>query len=146
MPSHSEGLGIWLSVWRFLLTHCLYKRAAEVLARLRRLTWTFAARIGDKYQIRWTRPNLYPDILRFWFQPHLKGGICFFFLSMLMQGRFRNERFVTLDQLQLWLYIASSNNTDLRHPCKNAAAHAKITAMQFILKRQPISDDQREWS
>ena len=22
MPSHSEGQGIWLSVWRFLLTHC----------------------------------------------------------------------------------------------------------------------------
>ena len=35
MPSHSEGLGNWLSVWRFLLTHCLYKRAAKVLARLR---------------------------------------------------------------------------------------------------------------
>ena len=35
MPSHSEGPGIWLSVWRFLLTHCLYERAANVLARLR---------------------------------------------------------------------------------------------------------------
>ena len=35
MPSHSEGPWIWLSVWRFLLTHCLYERAAEVLARLR---------------------------------------------------------------------------------------------------------------
>ena len=35
MPSHSEGLGIWLSVSRFLLTHCLYERAAKVLARLR---------------------------------------------------------------------------------------------------------------
>ena len=35
MPSHSEGPGIWLSVWRFLLTHCLYERAAKVLARLR---------------------------------------------------------------------------------------------------------------
>ena len=34
MPSRSEGPGIWLSVWRFLLTHCLYERAAEVLARL----------------------------------------------------------------------------------------------------------------
>ena len=34
MPSHSEGPGIWLSVWRFLLTHCLYEQAAEVLARL----------------------------------------------------------------------------------------------------------------
>ena len=35
MPSHSEGPGTWLSVWRFLLIHCLYKRAAKVLARLR---------------------------------------------------------------------------------------------------------------
>ena len=35
MPSHSEGPGIWLSVWRLILTHCLYERAAEVLARLR---------------------------------------------------------------------------------------------------------------
>ena len=35
MPSHSEGPGIWLSVWKFLLTHCLYERAAKVLARLR---------------------------------------------------------------------------------------------------------------
>ena len=35
MPSHSDEPGIWLSVWRFLLTHCLYERAAEVLARLR---------------------------------------------------------------------------------------------------------------
>ena len=34
MPSHSEGPGIWLSVWRFLLAHCLYERAAKVLARL----------------------------------------------------------------------------------------------------------------
>ena len=28
-------------------------------ARMRRLAWTFAARIGDKYQIRLTRPNWY---------------------------------------------------------------------------------------
>ena len=35
MPSHSEGPGIWLSVWRFLMIHCLYERAAKVLARLR---------------------------------------------------------------------------------------------------------------
>ena len=31
----SEGPGIWFSALRFLLTHCLYERAAEVLARLR---------------------------------------------------------------------------------------------------------------
>ena len=33
MPSHSEGPGIWFSVWRFLLIQCLYERAAKVLAR-----------------------------------------------------------------------------------------------------------------
>ena len=35
MPSHSEGPGIWFSVWRFLVIHSLYERAAKVLARLR---------------------------------------------------------------------------------------------------------------
>ena len=56
MSSHSEGPGIWFfTVWRFLLIHCLYERAAKVLASLR-LAWTFAARIGDKYQIRLMRP------------------------------------------------------------------------------------------
>ena len=35
MPSHSEGPGIWLSVWRFPLIHCLYVQAAKVLSRLR---------------------------------------------------------------------------------------------------------------
>ena len=35
MPSHSEGPRIWLSGWKFLLIHCLYERAAKVLARLR---------------------------------------------------------------------------------------------------------------
>ena len=29
------------------------------IARMRRLAWTFAARIGNKYQIRLTRSNLY---------------------------------------------------------------------------------------
>ena len=48
MPSHSVGPGIWLSVWRFLLTHCLYERAAKVLARLRGC---------DKYQSR--GPHIY---------------------------------------------------------------------------------------
>ena len=58
MPSHSEGPGIWFSVWRFLFIHCLYERASEgsgETARMRRLAWTFAARIGNKYQIRLAR-------------------------------------------------------------------------------------------
>ena len=38
LTAHAQpfsGPGIWLSVWRFLLTHCLYERVAKVLARLR---------------------------------------------------------------------------------------------------------------
>ena len=132
MPCHSEGPGIWLSVWRFLLTHgerggsvvecrtperevrgsrptaavlCPWARhftprkywlitqeamapsrhdwkivdwyvklqhnqptswltvvwassgGSGETAQMRRLAWTFAACIGDKYQIRLTRPN-----------------------------------------------------------------------------------------
>ena len=34
-------------------------------ARMRRLAWTFAARIGDKYQIRSTRPNLSSNDLNY---------------------------------------------------------------------------------
>ena len=56
MPSHLEGLGIWLSVWRFLLTHWAGSGGSGETARMRRLAWTFAARIGDNYQIRLTRP------------------------------------------------------------------------------------------
>ena len=40
-------------------------------ARTRRLAWTFAARIGDKYQIRLTRPIWYVDWFS-WSNPHLK--------------------------------------------------------------------------
>ena len=35
-------------------------RGSGETARLRRLAWTFAARIGDKYQIRLTRPGVIP--------------------------------------------------------------------------------------
>ena len=31
-------------------------------ARMRRLAWTFADRIGDKYQIRLARPNCFPNL------------------------------------------------------------------------------------
>ena len=34
-------------------------------AQMRRLAWTFAARIGDKYQIRLTRPNCYFTFITF---------------------------------------------------------------------------------
>ena len=64
MPSHSAGPGIWLSVWRFLLIHCLYERA-----------WTFAARIGDKYQIRLTWSIYVLFIFRAW-EYHVSWVVC----------------------------------------------------------------------
>ena len=39
---------------------------------MRRLAWTFAARIGDKYQIHLTQPNY--------------ALICFIFLFLLVSG------------------------------------------------------------
>ena len=43
-------------------------RGSGETARMRRLIWTFAARIGDKYQIRLTWPNWYnmSHAMRFW--------------------------------------------------------------------------------
>ena len=38
-------------------------------ARMRRLAWTFAARIGDKYQIRLTRPKYFQSFMKSWFLP-----------------------------------------------------------------------------
>ena len=62
MPSHSEGPGIWLSVRRFHLDSLLVWASSEgsgETARMRRLARTFAARIGNKYQIRLTRSIYY---------------------------------------------------------------------------------------
>ena len=61
MPSHSERPVIWLSVWKFLLTHCLYERAAEVLARLRECAGSpepslLAYTISTKFA--WRGPNM----------------------------------------------------------------------------------------
>ena len=44
-------------------------------ARMRRLAWTFAARIGDKYQIRLARPSLCINVHKhFGIRPHPIGG------------------------------------------------------------------------
>ena len=46
-------------------------------ARMRRLPWTFAARICDKYQIRWTRPSWFLAMIisEEWFSSELNS--CF---------------------------------------------------------------------
>ena len=49
LTAHAQpfrGPGIWLSVWRFLLTHCLYERAAEVHKFLVKKTMLFADNPG----------------------------------------------------------------------------------------------------
>ena len=68
MPRHSEGPEIWFSDWRFLLTHCLYERAAKVLARLRGCY---------KYQIRLTRSIIY-NLTTMGASPGMREGSSFF--------------------------------------------------------------------
>ena len=103
MPSHSEGPGIWLSVWRFLLIHCLYEQAVKVLARLRRLAWTFAARIGDKYQICLTRS--------IWLSPH-----CTSIIGLSPCGTLEdcNENIIPLTGKSHFKYIRKGTNFMLR--------------------------------
>ena len=59
MPSHSEGardLAFCLKVPLDSLLVWASSGGSGETARMRRLAWTFAARIGDKYQIRLARP------------------------------------------------------------------------------------------
>ena len=52
-----QGSGV-LSEGSSWFTACMSEQQSSgETARMRRLAWTFAARIGDKYQIRLTRPN-----------------------------------------------------------------------------------------
>ena len=59
-------------------------------ARMRRLAWTFAARIGDKYQIRLTRPN-WIAVKCFWL----------FDVSMLVMRKTHTN----LNWLVLWILV-----------------------------------------
>ena len=54
MPSHSEG-PFYLKVPLDSLLVWASSGGSGETARMRKLAWTFAARIGDKYQIRLTR-------------------------------------------------------------------------------------------
>ena len=60
MPRHSGGtrdLAFCLKVPLDSLLVWASSGGSGETARMRRLAWTFDARIGDKYQIRLTRPN-----------------------------------------------------------------------------------------
>ena len=52
-----QGSGFCLKVPLDSLLVCASSRGSGETARMRRLAWTFAARIGHKYQIRLTQPN-----------------------------------------------------------------------------------------
>ena len=53
----ARDLSFWLKVPLDLLLVWASSGGSGETARLRRLAWTFAARIGNKYQIRLTRPK-----------------------------------------------------------------------------------------
>ena len=60
-------------------------------ARMRRLAWTFAARKGDKYQIRLTRPN--------WCQGVVWARLCQIDSLIDSITMFRGTRFIWLSKL-----------------------------------------------
>ena len=53
----ARDLAFWLKIPPDSLPVWASSVGSGQAARMRRLAWTFAARIGDKYQIRLTRPN-----------------------------------------------------------------------------------------
>ena len=55
----STDLAFCLKVPRDSLLLWASSEGSGETARMRRLAWTFAARMGDKYQIRLTRSNYY---------------------------------------------------------------------------------------
>ena len=70
-------------------------------ARMRRLAWTFAARNGDKYQIRLTRPKLYPYIKDYVENITITGSN-FTDLSKNVFGPCRSESKLVLDSWNTW--------------------------------------------
>ena len=75
-PAIQRGQGSgFLSEGSSWFTACMseQRRSGET-ARMRRLAWTFTARIGDKYQIRLTRSNyvvlFYGQIWKLWLNYH----------------------------------------------------------------------------
>ena len=65
-------------------------------ARMRRLAWTFAARIGDNYQIRLTRPNLNSLSLSYktyLFNSNAHGSKKYPFSSFLFKQRYQKHRY-----------------------------------------------------
>ena len=60
-------------------------------ARMRRLAWTFAARIGDKYQIRLTRPIFHHCSHCFW-NGHFKKASTHFSIYKIIQSPIFNGK------------------------------------------------------
>ena len=77
----ARDLAFWLKVPLDSLPVWVSSGGSGETARMRRLTWTFAARIGDKYQIRLTRPIWYIHSSMFLEQPY--NSKTKFFLSHL---------------------------------------------------------------
>ena len=114
MPSHSEGPGIWLSVWRFRLTHCLY-----VLARLRGCAGSpepslLAYAISTKFA--WCGPCSIKS-----FSVTLIG-------SFLMEMTW-NKPLTSIKRVTLWFC------------CLFESVHRKMQAPRFLCRREWIVRD-----
>ena len=97
-------------------------------ARMRRLAWTFAARIGDKYQIRLTRPN-YPcphelpgvhmglEVLYSWM-----SGLHVSFIKVSQTSGIKNHKVHFLNE---------NFKVECIHACTETALHWKIFLSKF---------------
>ena len=87
-------------------------------ARMRRLAWTFAARIGDKYQIRLARPILHIYFILLCF---CSCNASFFSFLLVQENMCRNMRKkqqnVMFSQWRLRsACVSSQSNQSLRYP------------------------------
>ena len=104
MPSHSEGPGIWLSVWAFCrkvpLDSLFVWASSEGSGETARMRRTFADRIGDKYQIRLTRSTL-SYAMKYPFFTVLIFFFFFFFFTFLIQYSEQVNSYICIVVLRL---------------------------------------------
>ena len=107
MPSHSAGPGIWLSVWRFLSTHCLYEQAAEVLARMRGCAGSpepslLAYAISTKFA--WRCPNIL-----FYCSRYINMNVAKYHCLFMLSYNYFHKISVPLTSCQLTIKLALNN-------------------------------------
>ena len=121
-------------------------------ARMRRLAWTFAARIGDKYQIRLTRPNCIDELNEFvWrgddldYQENFLKPELIKFLTRLYSTQFEENDPAKLT-LRDKIIECARLATEVKMFLKLILRQWPQIVLQRILEMSPISDIQNKWA